>query len=68
MKNNPAGWRIEDVEKVANLYNLEIRRPGGSHVIFFHVDHPENLSIPDHGEIKRVYIKKFLALIAKVKK
>lgn len=66
MKNNPAGWRIEDVEKVAKLYNLEVRRPGGSHVIFFHADHPENISIPDHGEIKKVYIKNFLALIKKV--
>ena len=68
MQNNPAGWRIEDVNKVAKLYNLEMRRPCGSHVMFSHADHPENVSIPDHGEIKRVYIKKFLALVEKVKK
>lgn len=66
MTNNPQGWRIEDVERIASKHNIEVRRPGGSHVIFFHPDHLENISIPDHGKIKQVYIKKFLALVEKV--
>ena len=37
MRNNPLDWRIENLETIARYYGINIRKSGGSHVIF---DHP----------------------------
>jgi hypothetical protein len=35
MRRNPCDWRIEDLESLAERHGLEVRKPGGSHAIFF---------------------------------
>jgi len=63
MKQNPQGWRIEDVKAVATHYDLKIRNPGGSHVIFMKKGLAKILSVPAHRPIKAVYIKKLIKMI-----
>jgi hypothetical protein len=36
MLNNPRDWRMEDLEIIANRYEIDIRKSGGSHVVFSH--------------------------------
>jgi hypothetical protein len=55
MRNNPAGWRIEDLKSVADRFKIEYRQPGTSHVTF-----------PARKPIKPVYVRKFLELIDEV--
>ena len=61
----PAGWRIEELQAVAKENLIEWRRPGrgGSHVIFSAPGVREIASVPAKRPIKPVYIKQFLALI-----
>jgi hypothetical protein len=65
MRRNPLGWRIEDLESVADESIVQWRRPGrgGSHVIFMAPGIREIVSVPSKRPIKPVYIKQFLALI-----
>ena len=32
MRVNPRDWRIEDLESIAKLHGLIVRKPGGSHL------------------------------------
>jgi predicted RNA binding protein YcfA (HicA-like mRNA interferase family) len=66
MKANPKDWRIEQLESVAKQYGINIRKPGGSHVIFDHSNWVELLCVPAHRPIKPIYVKKFVALIEKL--
>jgi len=65
MRKNPTGWRIEELQAVAQENFVMWRRPGrgGSHVIFSAPGVREIVSVPAKRPIKAVYIKKFLALI-----
>ena len=63
MRNNPQDWRIEQLEVIANYFNINVRKSGGSHVVFDHPQWIELLCVPAHRPIKPVYIKKFLLLI-----
>ena len=65
MRKNPTGWRIEELQAVAEEYLVGWRRPGrgGSHVIFSAPGLREIVSVPAKRPIKKVYIKQFLALI-----
>jgi hypothetical protein len=65
MRKNPMGWRIEELQAVAEENFVEWRRPGrgGSHVIFSAPGVREILSVPAKRPIKPVYIKQFVALI-----
>jgi hypothetical protein len=65
MRKNPRGWRIQDLQAVAEENLVVWRRPGrgGSHVIFSASHVREIVSVPAKRPIKPVYIKKFLALI-----
>ena len=65
MRRNQAGWRIDELQVVANEYGVEWRRPGhgGSHVIFSASSVREIVSVPTKRPIKPVYIRQFLALI-----
>ena len=69
MRNNPRDdWRIDNVETLANRYDLSINRPkgGSSHVTLRH-DSGSKLTIPDRRPIKSVYIKKLVKLIDSVR-
>lgn len=65
MRKSPTGWRIEELQAVAQENFVVWRRPGrgGSHVIFSAPGVREIVSVPAKRPIKPVYIKKFLALI-----
>lgn len=65
MRGTHTGWRIEELQRVANENDVEWRRPGrgGSHVIFSTPGVQEIVSVPAKRPIKPVYIKRFLALV-----
>ena len=65
MRKNQMGWRMEELQKVAEEHFVEWRRPGrgGSYVIFSAPGVREIVSVPANRPIKPVYIKHFLALI-----
>jgi hypothetical protein len=65
MRQNPVGWRIEDLISVAGSNRLEWRRPGrgGSHVIFSADGVREIVSVPDKRPIKPIYVRHFITLI-----
>ena len=65
MRKSQVGWRIEELQMVAEANRVEWRRPGrgGSHVIFSVPGVREIVSVPARRPIKPVYIKQFLALI-----
>jgi predicted RNA binding protein YcfA (HicA-like mRNA interferase family) len=65
MRANQTGWRIEDLQAVAEDNFVEWRRPGrgGSHVIFSTPGVREIVSVPSKRPIKPVYIKQFLKLL-----
>ncbi len=63
MRNNPRDWRIEQLEMLAKHYGVNVRKSGGSHVVFDHPRWVMLLCVPAHRPIKPVYIKKFVALI-----
>ena len=65
MRENQTGWRIDELESVADENGIAWRRPGhgGSHVIFSAAGVREIVSVPAKRPIKPVYIRQFLALI-----
>lgn len=63
MRHHPQDWRIEQLENVAKEYKINIRKSGGSHVIFDHPKWVELLSVPARRPIKPIYVKKFISLI-----
>jgi len=65
MRKNQMGWRIEELQALAEQNSIEWRRrgPGGNHVIFSAPGVREIASVPSKRPIKPVYIKQFLALI-----
>ena len=65
MRKNNMGWRIEELQAVAEENFVAWRRPGrgGSHVIFSAPGVREIDSVPAKRPIKPVYIKQFVALI-----
>ena len=65
MRNNPTGWRIEDLKAVADRFKIEYRQPGTSHVTFRHISGAK-LTVPARKPIKPVYVRKFLELIDEV--
>ena len=65
MRNNPSGWRIEDLKTVAARFKIEYRQPGTSHVTFRHPTGAK-LTVPARKPIKPVHVKRFLELIDEV--
>jgi predicted RNA binding protein YcfA (HicA-like mRNA interferase family) len=63
----PRDWRIATLESVAGAYGVNIRKPGGSHVIFEHPAIAEVLSVPARRPIKPVYVRRFVAFIEAVR-
>jgi len=66
MRRNPRDWRIEDLESLAARNGLKVRKPGGSHAIFFHVASGRQLSVPAKRPIKLIYVVSFIALLDEI--
>jgi uncharacterized membrane protein len=69
MRKHQFGWRIEELQTVAEASFVDWRRPGrgGSHVIFSAPGVREIVSVPTKRPIKPVYVKQFVALIDAVR-
>lgn len=67
MRENPRDWRIDSLEAVARAYGVNVRKSGGSHVVFEHPAVREAISVPARRPIKPVYIRAFLRLIDAVR-
>ena len=63
MRNNPKDWRIESLEAISQGLGIQIRKSGGSHVVFMHDNSDLLVTIPAKRPIKPIYIKQFLTLI-----
>ena len=66
MRRNPRDWRIRDLESLASRHGLEVRKPGGSHAVFFHRATGRQLSVPAKRPIKPVYVNAFVALLDEI--
>jgi len=67
MRANPRDWRIRSLEAVAAAHGVNVRKPGGSHVVFEHPGVAEAVSVPARRPIKPVYVRRFVALIEAVR-
>jgi predicted RNA binding protein YcfA (HicA-like mRNA interferase family) len=67
MRANPRDRRIRSLEAVATAYGLNVRKSGGSHVVFEHPATVEALSVPARRPMKPVYVRRFVALVGAVK-
>jgi len=63
MRNNPKDWKLDTLESLAKRFGVQIRKSGGSHVVFMHVKSNIVVTVPAKRPIKAVYINQFLALI-----
>jgi len=63
MRRNPRDWRIGSLEAVARANGVNVRKSGGSHVVFEHPSIREGVSVPARRPIKPVYIRAFVRLI-----
>lgn len=52
MRSNPCDWQIASFEAVAAAHGVNIRKPGGSHVVFEHPAVAEAVSVPARRPIK----------------
>ena len=66
MRHNPRDWRIEDLESLALRFGLEVRKPSGSHAVFFYEATGRQLSVPAKRPIKPIYVTAFLALLDEI--
>jgi hypothetical protein len=67
MRANPRDWRMAQLESVAKRHRVNIRKSGGSHVIFEHPAVDRALSVPAHRPIKPVYVQRFVVFIEEVR-
>ena len=67
MRANPRDWRIGSLETVAAAHGVNIRKPGGSHVVFEHPAVAEAISVPARRPIKPVYVRRFVVFIEAVR-
>ena len=63
MRTNRRNWRIASLEAVAAGHGVNIRKPGGSHVVFEHPAVTEAVSVPARRPIQPVYVRRFVAFI-----
>lgn len=62
MAQNPADWRLEQLQTVACRHGIDWRHEGGSHCIFVRAD-GRTLPVPARRPIKAVYVLKFVELV-----
>jgi len=67
MQSNPRDWPIASFEAVAAAHGVNIRKPGGSHVVFEHPAVAEAVLVPARRPIKPVYVRCFVAFIEAVR-
>ena len=67
MRANPRDWRIAQLEAVAKRYGVNVRKPGGSHVVFEHPSVVQALSVPARRPIKPIYVQRFVRMIDMVR-
>jgi predicted RNA binding protein YcfA (HicA-like mRNA interferase family) len=67
MRTNPRDWRIASLESVAAACGVNVRKSGGSHVVFEHPDMEEALSVPARRPIKPIYVQRFVRFIDAVR-
>jgi hypothetical protein len=60
MRANPRDWRIASLGAVAASAGVNVRKPGGSHVVFEHSDIVEAISVPARRPIKPIYVQRFV--------
>jgi predicted RNA binding protein YcfA (HicA-like mRNA interferase family) len=63
MRDNPRDWTIDSLEIIAKRLGIQVRKSGGSHVVFMHEDSDLVVTVPSRRPIKPVYIQQFLALL-----
>ncbi|MGB5732912.1 MAG: type II toxin-antitoxin system HicA family toxin [Thiohalocapsa sp.] len=63
MRSNPRDWRMEELETVANRFGVDVRKTGGSHLVFLHPNSDLAITVPFKRPIKAVYVTQFLALL-----
>lgn len=62
MAQNPADWRLEQLQTVARRHGIDWRHEGSSHCIFVRAD-GRTLPVPARRPIKAVYVLKFVELV-----
>jgi len=67
MRANPRDWRIASLEAVARANSVNVRKPGGSHVVFENRAVAEAVSVPARRPIKPVYVRRFVQLVDAVR-
>ena len=67
MRTNPRDWRIASPESVAAAAGVNVRKSGGSHVVFEHPDLAEALPVLARRPIKPIYIQRFVRFIDAVR-
>ena len=67
MRTNPRDWRIASLEVVAASAGVNVRKSGGSHVVFEHPDIAEALSVPARRPIKPIHVQRFVRFIDAVR-
>ena len=67
MRASPRDWRIASLEAVAAAHGVNIRKPGGSHVVFEHSAVADAVSVPARRPIKPVYVRHFVMFIEAVR-
>jgi len=69
MRNNPRDWRIEDVVRICNEYEVRCEPPRGrgGHYKVTHHSQREILTVPFNRPIKVWYIKQLVAFIDAVR-
>jgi predicted RNA binding protein YcfA (HicA-like mRNA interferase family) len=63
IRSNPRDWQMDSLENIAKRFGVQVRKSGGSHVVFLHDDSDLVVTVPSRRPIKPVYIEQFLALI-----
>lgn len=66
MRAHPVGWTINDLEVVAEWFEIRIRRGTGSHVVFTHPATRTALTVPERRPLQPIYVRKFVELVDEV--
>ena len=67
MRGEPARLADWGLEAVAAVHGVNVRKPGGSHVVFEHPAVFGAVSVPARRPIEPVYVRRFVAFIEAVR-
>jgi hypothetical protein len=60
-------WQIDDLEAVARIYGITIRRSGGSHVVLPFGCGTGGVTVPARRPIKPIYVRQFVGLVDEIR-